>query len=38
MSTYTATIRWSRTGEGDFAKRHYGRAPEAVRRHMIMTL
>jgi organic hydroperoxide reductase OsmC/OhrA len=26
MSTYTATIRWSRTGEGDFAKGQYGRA------------
>src|SRR3954447_11418987 len=26
MSTYTATIRWSRTGEGDFAKGQYSRA------------
>jgi len=26
MSTYTATIRWSRTGEGDFAKGRYSRA------------
>ena len=28
MSTYTATIRWSRTGEGDFAKGQYNRAHE----------
>ena len=28
MSTYTATIRWSRTGEGDFAKGQYRRAHE----------
>jgi organic hydroperoxide reductase OsmC/OhrA len=28
MSTYTATIRWSRTGEGDFAKGQYSRAHE----------
>jgi organic hydroperoxide reductase OsmC/OhrA len=26
MSTYTATIRWSRTGEGGFAKGQYSRA------------
>jgi len=26
MSTYTATIRWSRTGEGDFSKGQYSRA------------
>ena len=26
MSTYTATIRWNRTGEGDFAKGQYSRA------------
>jgi len=26
MSTYTATIRWSRKGEGDFAKGQYSRA------------
>ena len=26
MSTYTATIRWSRTGDGDFAKGRYSRA------------
>ena len=26
MSTYTATIRWTRTGEGDFAKGQYSRA------------
>ena len=26
MSTYTATIRWSRTGDGDFAKGQYSRA------------
>jgi hypothetical protein len=26
MSTYTATIRWSRTGEDDFAKGQYSRA------------
>ncbi len=25
MSTYTATIRWKRTGEGDFAKGQYSR-------------
>jgi len=25
MSTYTATIRWSRTGEGDFTKGQYSR-------------
>jgi organic hydroperoxide reductase OsmC/OhrA len=30
MSTYTATIRWSRTGEGDFAKGQYSRAHEWV--------
>jgi organic hydroperoxide reductase OsmC/OhrA len=28
MSTYTATIRWSRTGEGDFTKGQYSRAHE----------
>ena len=28
MSTYTATIRWRRTGEGDFAKGQYSRAHE----------
>ena len=28
MSTYTATIRWSRTGDGDFAKGRYSRAHE----------
>ena len=28
MSTYTATIRWSRTAEGDFAKGQYSRAHE----------
>jgi organic hydroperoxide reductase OsmC/OhrA len=28
MSIYTATIRWSRTGEGDFTKGQYGRAHE----------
>ena len=28
MTTYTATIRWSRTGEGDFAKGQYSRAHE----------
>ena len=26
MSSYTATIRWSRTGDGDFAKGQYSRA------------
>ncbi|HET7708969.1 MAG TPA: hypothetical protein VFK50_05470 [Sphingomicrobium sp.] len=26
MSTYAATIRWTRTGDGDFAKGQYGRA------------
>jgi len=26
VSTYTATIRWHRTGEGDFAKGQYSRA------------
>jgi organic hydroperoxide reductase OsmC/OhrA len=26
LSTYTATIRWIRTGEGDFAKGQYSRA------------
>ncbi len=26
MSTYTATIRWNRKGEGDFAKGQYSRA------------
>jgi organic hydroperoxide reductase OsmC/OhrA len=28
MSTYTATIRWNRKGEGDFTKGHYSRAHE----------
>src|SRR6476620_8160663 len=28
MSSYTATIRWTRTGDGDFAKGQYGRAHE----------
>ena len=28
MSTYTATIRWSRSAEGDFAKGQYSRAHE----------
>ena len=28
MSTYTATIRWTRDGEGDFAKGQYSRAHE----------
>ena len=28
MSTYTAAIRWSRTGNGDFAKGQYSRAHE----------
>ena len=29
MSTYTATIRWSRKGEAeDFAKARYSREPE----------
>ena len=28
MSTYTATIRWNRTAEGDFAKGQYSRAHE----------
>ncbi len=30
MSTYTATIRWSPTGDGDFAKGRYSRAHEWV--------
>ena len=30
MSTYVATIRWSREGEGDFAKGQYSRAHEWV--------
>jgi organic hydroperoxide reductase OsmC/OhrA len=30
MSTYTATIRWTRTGESDFAKGQYNRAHEWV--------
>ena len=30
MSTYTATIRWIRTGEGDFTKGQYSRAHEWV--------
>jgi organic hydroperoxide reductase OsmC/OhrA len=28
MSTYTATVRWSRSGDGDFAKGQYSRAHE----------
>src|SRR6478609_1641173 len=28
MSTYNATIRWTRTGDGDFAKGQYSRAHE----------
>jgi organic hydroperoxide reductase OsmC/OhrA len=28
VSTYTATIRWRRTGDGDFAKGRYSRAHE----------
>src|SRR5918996_2141228 len=28
MSTYTATIRWSRSGEGDFTKGQYSRGHE----------
>jgi len=28
LSTYTATIRWSRTGDGDFTKGQYSRAHE----------
>ena len=28
MSTYTATIRWSRSGEGEFTKGQYSRAHE----------
>lgn len=28
MSTYTATIRWSRAGDGDFTKGQYSRAHE----------
>ena len=28
MTTYTATIRWSRAGDGDFAKGQYSRAHE----------
>ena len=28
MSTYTATIRWSHSGDGDFAKGQYSRAHE----------
>ena len=28
MSTYTATVRWHRTGDGDFTKGQYGRAHE----------
>jgi organic hydroperoxide reductase OsmC/OhrA len=30
MSTYTATIRWSRSGDGDFTKGQYSRAHEWV--------
>jgi len=28
LSTYTATIRWTRSGDGDFAKGQYSRAHE----------
>ena len=28
MSTYTATVRWRRSGEGDFSKGQYSRAHE----------
>ena len=28
MSTYTATIRWNRTGEGDFTRGQYSRSHE----------
>ena len=28
MRGYTATVRWSRTGEGDFTKGQYSRAHE----------
>jgi organic hydroperoxide reductase OsmC/OhrA len=28
LSTYTATIRWSRSGDGDFSKGQYSRAHE----------
>jgi hypothetical protein len=28
MSTYTATIRWTRSGEGEFAKGQYSRVHE----------
>ena len=28
MSTYTATVRWHRTGDGDFTKGQYSRAHE----------
>jgi organic hydroperoxide reductase OsmC/OhrA len=30
MSTYTATIRWSRAGDGDFTRGQYSRAHEWV--------
>jgi organic hydroperoxide reductase OsmC/OhrA len=30
MSTYTATIRWTRSGDGDFAKGQYSRAHDWV--------
>jgi len=30
MTNYTATIRWSRTGDGDFAKGQYSRAHQWV--------
>jgi organic hydroperoxide reductase OsmC/OhrA len=30
VSTYTATIRWRRTGDGDFARGQYSRAHEWV--------
>jgi hypothetical protein len=30
MTTYTATIRWIHTGEGDFARGQYSRAPSFV--------
>jgi hypothetical protein len=39
MSTPAATIRWSRTGDGDFLKGQYGRARRlALIVHMIMSL
>jgi hypothetical protein len=39
MSTSTATIHWSRAGEGDFAKGQYDRAQRrALIVRMIMSL